>query len=68
MKHLGRPSFSLTTVSLEDFDMGGAAALVTLGGYDLIIVGAELKAGVGPGLEVVIDGNYVVLISTVTVP
>ena len=34
-----------------DGDLGGAAALVALGGHDLVVVGAELEAGFGPGVE-----------------
>ncbi len=35
-----------------DGDAGGAAGEVALGGDDLVVVGAELEAGSGPGVEV----------------
>jgi hypothetical protein len=40
---------------LGDGDGTGAAALVALGGDDLVVVGAELEAGLGPGVEVGAD-------------
>ena len=40
---------------LGDGDGRGAAALVALGGDDLVVVGAELETGLGPGVEVGAD-------------
>src|SRR5690606_5274192 len=40
-----------------DGDVGAAAALVALGRQDLVVVGAEVQAGPGQGVEVVADGD-----------
>lgn len=42
---------------LADSDVGGSAALVALGGDDLVVEFAQLEAGCGPGSEVVADGD-----------
>lgn len=41
-----------------DLDPCRTTAVVPLSGDDLVIVAAEFQAGVGPGVEVVLDGNW----------
>lgn len=44
-------------IRLGDSDVSGTRGLVTLSGDDLVVVGSELQAKLGPGVEVVGSGD-----------
>jgi hypothetical protein len=44
-------------IRLGDSDVSGTRGLVTLSGDDLVVVGTELQAKLGPGVEVVGSSN-----------
>jgi hypothetical protein len=44
-------------IRLGDSDVSGTGGLVTLSGDDLVVVGTELQAKLGPGVEVVGSSN-----------
>lgn len=44
-------------LGLGDGDVSGSAALVALDGQDLVVVRAQVQAGLRPGVKVVLDGD-----------